>query len=116
MKTVAIVDDEVDIVEGLSELLELHEFEVVGIGKDGHEAIALCKKYRPNFLILDLSMPNFDGFHVLNELKEFKSTKIIVVTGMVDMETRKKLESFSPFLVKRKPLNFDEMIQEINSE
>lgn len=107
MTTVVIVDDEVDAVDGLSELLQIKKIDVVGVGYDGKQAVDLCMKHNPDILLLDLSMPEYDGFYTLEKLKDSKSTKIIIMTGLIDENVVNKLNNFSIFSTQIKPLNFD---------
>ena len=114
MTKVVLVDDERDIVEVTTLLLESSEIDVVGVGYDGKQAVELCSKHNPDFLILDLTMPKFDGFYALEKLQNSK-IKIIVLTGVVDKDILKKLEPYSPFTIRRKPLEFDEILNILNN-
>ena len=114
MITVVIVDDEVDAVNGLSEILKIKKFDVVGVGYDGKQAVELCRLHNPDFLFLDLSMPKFDGFYALEKLQDKSHTKIVIMTGLTDDETVKKLSNFSVLSVQLKPLNFDFIFNMLN--
>ena len=114
MTTLVIVDDDKDIVEATTDLMKISEIDVIGVGYDGKQAVEVCTKHNPDFLLLDLSMPNFDGFYTLEKLQNTK-TKIIVLTGVIDNNVLKKLESYSTFAIKRKPLEFDEILNILNN-
>jgi len=61
-----ICDDEPDAREGLEDMLDAHpEFEVVGEARDGREAAALIDALRPDLVLLDIQMPELDGFGAL---------------------------------------------------
>jgi len=113
MISVVIVDDDIDVTEGLSELFQIKKIDVVGIGYNGKQAIELCAQHTPDFLILDLTMPEFDGFYALKKLQN-TLTKIIVVTGVIDENTLEKLNNFSVFSIQRKPLKFDDLFKIMN--
>ncbi len=113
MTSVVIVDDENDLVEVLSELMNLNKIDVLGVGYDGKQAVELCAKHNPDYLILDLTMPEFDGFYALEKLQDTK-IKIIVLTGRTDIDFIKKLEQFPILTTQTKPLNFDVLLNLFN--
>ena len=114
MTSVVIADDEVGLVEVLSELFEINKINVVGIGSDGKQAVQLCEQHNPDFLILDLTMPEFDGFYALEKLSD-TVTKIIILTGTSNSNILKKLESYSILTIQTKPLDFDTLLTFLNS-
>src|SRR3954466_9364020 len=67
---IVIADDHAVLRESLAALLESqNDFYVQGKAKDGEEAVALVNKYHPDVLVLDLFMPDSDGFEVLAMLE-----------------------------------------------
>ena len=83
---VLLVDDDTDLVETLSMVLESKGFEV-GKAYDGIEAEAAIKKRRPDVLILDVMMPRKNGYELCRELKANKWTQdipIIMLTAVGD--------------------------------
>ncbi len=67
---IAIADDHVVLLESLSMLLASQEdFEVVGKAVNGTQALELVHQHRPDVLVLDLFMPESDGFEVLRTLE-----------------------------------------------
>lgn len=82
MAKILLVDDEPDIVEFLKYNLELEEFEVI-VGFNGEEALKKLSE-KPDLIILDIMMPNMDGFETckfIREKKEFENTPIIFLTA-----------------------------------
>ena len=65
------------IADGLTE----RGAQVVGVGADGDEALALCAQHRPDVLSLDLAMPGRDGIGVLRELRRIGSPVAVVVVS-----------------------------------
>ena len=68
-----IVDDEKPARDELAFLLKAFpEINVVGLGKNGVEAVSLIKEHAPDLVFLDVQMPGLDGFGVLKKLVEKK--------------------------------------------
>jgi two-component system, chemotaxis family, protein-glutamate methylesterase/glutaminase len=78
---VVIADDSKLIRHLISTGLSSHGFEVVGVGEDGHQALALCDQLKPDVLSLDLAMPGLDGIGVLKALREARSPIPVVVVS-----------------------------------
>jgi DNA-binding response OmpR family regulator len=79
-----IVDDEQDIVELLSYNLQLEGYEVVQAG-NGVEALNQARKHLPDLILLDIMLPDMDGFSVCEILHCQPSTTnipVIVLTAM----------------------------------
>lgn len=68
MKKILIVDDEPNIVMSLEYIFKKEDFEVF-IARDGAEAIEIFENSKIDIIILDIMMPNVDGFQVLKYLK-----------------------------------------------
>ncbi|MEW8976895.1 MAG: response regulator transcription factor [Symbiobacterium sp.] len=68
---IVIVDDHELLREGLKSLLSREEdMEVVGEAAGGHEALALCRRLRPDVVVLDARLPDIDGVEVCRRLQE----------------------------------------------
>jgi CheY-like chemotaxis protein len=82
-KTILIVDDEPDVVAYFSGILERAGFNVV-TANNGHEALEAVRKSPPDFISLDLVMPEKSGIRFLYELrknKEWAKIPIMIVTA-----------------------------------
>lgn len=79
-----IVDDEPPARRKLRRLLEECEVAVCGEADCGEEAIALIMRLRPELLLLDISMPDMSGFHVLERLAIPQTFHVIFVTAHDD--------------------------------
>jgi len=66
---VLVVDDDIDTLEVFAEFLEIKDVNVVGRGHDGKEAVELFEKHRPDFVLMDVMMPDYDGFYGIEEIK-----------------------------------------------
>ena len=108
-----IVDDNPDAVDTLAEYLEFYDISVVGKGYDGEEAYQLFKKLRPKFVILDMTMPKYDGAYAIKKIRaEDPDAKIIVVTGYSDYKFDKQ-EVVAVFEKPYKMLEIVKLIEEI---
>ena len=70
-KRFIIVDDHTIVRKGLRTLLSQNaNFEVIGEGADGLEAIRLVEQLKPDLLIIDISMPKMDGTMAIKQIKK----------------------------------------------
>ena len=88
-KTVVIADDNLDCSKSIGKVFSSPKsnFDVLGIANSGKKTIYLINKYNPNFLILDLNMPNQNGLEVLEELEKNENckTRIIIISAEIPM-------------------------------
>jgi len=77
-KKILIVDDEQDILDLLEFNLEAEGYKIV-LAKDGEEALEKAKKKSPDLILLDIMLPQKDGWEVLRELRSIKQTANIPV-------------------------------------
>jgi DNA-binding NarL/FixJ family response regulator len=83
-RTVLIVDDHPSFRITARALLEAEGFEVIGEAADGASAIEAAKRLRPDFILLDVQLPDIDGFAVAQELCQNGSSPAIVLTSSRD--------------------------------
>jgi DNA-binding response OmpR family regulator len=80
-KTILIIEDEPHIVLGLTDALEFEGFAVVSAGK-GKEGVQLARQEKPDAVLLDLMLPDANGFKVCEELRRFdRFVPIIMLTA-----------------------------------
>ena len=81
-KRVFIAEDHTILREGLKSILTSNaDLEVVGEAEDGREAIRGIDKYKPDLLILDLTMPRMNGLEAIKEIKKISpKTRIMILT------------------------------------
>jgi DNA-binding NarL/FixJ family response regulator len=79
---ILLVDDHPVVREGLSGMLAGQpDFEVVGQGADGSQAVAMNAQLRPDVILMDLRMPGMDGVSAIREIKAaMPETNILVLT------------------------------------
>jgi len=77
-----IADDHLIIRQGLRLILETEpDFELIGEASDGAEALKLCKKLKPDVVLMDLRMPNMDGLTAIEKLRaEQPEVAVVILT------------------------------------
>ena len=82
MIKILIADDHLIIRQGLRLILETeNDFELVGEASDGNEALTLCRKLKPNVVLMDLRMPNMDGLTAIEKLHiEQPDIAVVILT------------------------------------
>jgi len=84
-----LVDDEPLAIQGLQLRLEKHEdVEIVDTCSNGREAIRSIKTHKPDLVFLDIQMPGFDGFSVIQGLMEVEPPLFVFVTAYNDHAVR----------------------------
>ena len=115
---VLIIDDNEQITKMISSFLDMsnHDCTVVNDGKEGLE---LIKTERYDSIVLDLAMPEFDGYETLDTLqKEDPSqiSKIIILTASsIPLETVKKFKELGVSSCLQKPVDIDQLLSKITS-
>jgi len=77
---VLVVDDDIDTLEVFAEFLEIKDVNVVGRGHDGKEAVELFEKHRPDFVLMDIMMPDYDGFYGIEEIRKIDPSSMTLCT------------------------------------
>jgi CheY-like chemotaxis protein len=108
-RRVLVVDDTAGAAKITARLLQLlgHEVEVAHAGR---AAIEQSRSFRPEIIMLDVSLPDIDGFEVAGQLRLLAETKgalIVALTGHSDDGYRKRAQQagFDEFLVKPADVN-----------
>jgi sugar-specific transcriptional regulator TrmB len=108
--TILVVDDDPDAVNIFADYLEIKGVSTVERCTDGKKAIEIFKKIRPDAVFLDIMMPDFDGFYVLEQIRKIDpKAKIIMVTADKSSATNKKLHKVKPTDVIYKPYDIEQI-------
>ena len=89
-KKILIVDDEKDLVETLTVLLESKSYKVIA-AYDGMQGLEKAKKDNPDLILLDVMMPQLNGYQVCRELKKdetYKKIPIVMLTAKAQESDR----------------------------
>lgn len=99
---ILVVDDEVDIAHLVEKMLEPDGLEVIS-ASNGKEALDLLKKLKPDFIFLDLFMPEMSGWEVLVQIKKMYKdipVSIFTVHPLNKSLQRKDVGSIIDYVVK----------------
>ncbi len=101
-ESILVVEDNIDLAECVCEYLTIKKFNVIGTAHNGLEAIELYKKHEPDFVLMDILMPEYDGYYGIKHIKKINSyAKIVILTGCDIKEVQEKIKPLNlPILVK----------------
>lgn len=114
-KKILIVDDEPNIVMSLEYAFKKKDFEVY-IARDGGEALDILKSQTPNVVMLDVMMPNVDGYQTLKKIKEntsLEDTKVVFLTAKNKASDIEKGLSLGADKYLTKPFSVKKIVSEI---
>lgn len=80
-KKILLVDDETDILQLLETVLRKENFIHIYKATGGREAIEMAKKCQPDLIVLDIMLPDMDGFQVCRQLREITYVPIIFLSA-----------------------------------
>ena len=83
-RTVLIVDDHDGFRRDARALLEADGFEVVGEAADGESAVGAATRLRPGLVLLDIQLPDIDGFEVTARLRDGAAGPVVVLISTRD--------------------------------
>lgn len=109
MAKILVIDDDVSISETLELYLTEEGYDVV-TANTGTEGLNRFVKNSPDVVILDIRLPDIDGFTVLEDLREEnENVKVIMITAHHDMDSTIKAMKGGAFDYIHKPINVDEL-------
>ncbi|MDH3677001.1 MAG: response regulator [Nitrosopumilus sp.] len=113
---VLIIDDNEQITKMISSFLDMSNYECTVVN-DGKEGLDLIKTNQYDSIILDLAMPEFDGYEILDALQRENPSylsKIIVLTASnVPIENIQKFKELGISSCLQKPVDIDQLLSKI---
>ncbi len=118
---VLVIDDEPDLVEMLKMALE-RQFDVI-VAYDGKAGLAKAKAENPAAIVLDIMMPEKDGFTTCKELKGDPQTSaipVLILTGVAEYFSRTKFSKLSGLEIEAedfmtKPVDPNELVRRVEA-
>lgn len=112
-KKILVVDDDKIVVETIVQALEEdeHGYELISAA-DGFEARSQIQHFKPDLLLLDIMMPDINGYEVCRQIKSAPDTrhiKIIVLSAYLDDDNYKKMKEYGADACFSKPLPLPEL-------
>jgi len=101
---ILVVDDNIDVAESMSVLLELEGHQVQTV-YTAHDALEAARNFQPDVVLLDIGLPGMDGYEVAKRLRAFPETcKVLIIAltgyGREEDRARSKAAGFDQHLVK----------------
>ena len=116
MAKILIVDDAAFMRGSLKYIVEGAGHSVVGMAKDGQEALELTRELKPDIVTLDILMSGMDGISALEAIKkESSGTKVIMVTALGQEEKQEEAFKLGASGYIRKPFKQTEIVDEIKN-
>jgi len=115
MATALTVDDTEIMLLKLENILEGEGHEVVGTAQNGEEAIEQYKLLDPDFVTMDITMPEMDGIEAVKKIRELDDSATIIMVsamGKKDKVLKAVKAGAEDFIVK--PFDEDKVIESIN--
>lgn len=81
---IMIVDDEPDILDLLEKALMIEGFHNIMKAENGHQAVETCKEIIPDVIILDVMLPDIDGYEVCKRIRQFSHCPILFLSSKND--------------------------------
>ena len=114
-KEVLIIDDEPNICSVVSQFLEKKGFTTI-TANSGKEGIEIANQLVPDLILLDINMPEMDGFEVLVKLKNDQKTMsipVVMLTGRGDEIAKLSASALSSEYYITKPFDLEELNSKI---
>src|SRR4029077_4307188 len=81
---IVVADDQVLMLDTVRRILE-HDFDVVATAACGRDALSAIRQHDPDVVVLDVLMPDLDGFQVVAEARALGLTaRVVMISGMID--------------------------------
>lgn len=112
---VLLVDDHRLLLEGLNNLLTSYGIEVVGLAKDGNEAVALTRSLFPDVILMDIRMPRCDGLEATRRIcAELPNIKIVILTTSAEDNDLFEAVKSGAYGYLLKSMDSDELVEALN--
>ena len=107
---VLIVDDESLIRMDLRDIIESCGHEVVAEGTNGVEALALCKKHKPDIILMDVKMPALDGIEAARQIGFHHEAPVVLLTSYSQQDLIDKARDSGVYGYLIKPVREEQLV------
>lgn len=115
---ILIVDDEVDLLEALTVRLEAGGRLKVATAADGRAGLALALAERPDAMLIDVQMPEMDGWQLCSALRadaRTKSIPVLIMTGLVSSGLRRRAAEVAAAGLILKPVDEGDIVRRLEA-
>jgi DNA-binding response OmpR family regulator len=112
-KSILIIDDDRELVEGLRLVLERQGYEVIQ-AHDGHQGKQMIYNQKPSLVILDMMMPRMGGYPVLEHFRGKDAPPIIMITANEGSRHKAYAEYLGVVDYIRKPFATERLLEAVN--
>lgn len=112
-RKVLLVDDDLDLVEMLTKVLDEDGRFETRVANNGFDAGMMVKEYRPDLIILDVMLPDINGKEVCQRVRSdhsLEEVRIICISGMIEDDKVQELRDAGANDFLHKPFEIDELI------
>jgi len=116
MKTILLIEDNLEIRENTTEILELEGYKLIS-AENGRIGLDLAKTHNPDLVLCDIMMPEMDGYEVFEHLKMTDQTSLIpfiFITASAEKSEVQKGLNMGAIGYIRKPFTERELLDTIN--
>lgn len=111
-RKILVIDDEADLLTLVKARLDKAGFETL-IASGGREGIEDALRFKPDMILLDIMMPDINGFQVLKELKlkeETKDIPVVAFTALAEEDNIRRAKNLGAVDYVVKPFEFDHLL------
>ena len=114
MKKILVVDDDSDILDAITLMLEVNKYNALGM-KDERGIYTQLEKEKPDLLLLDIWLSGANGLHICRSIKKNKnlSLPVILISASKEIQRNARLAGADDFLAK--PFEMHELLEKIEA-
>ncbi len=87
-KKILLVDDEPELLDMVANILKEEGYQKLKTANTVNEALSICKEWKPDFAVLDVMLPDGDGFSLLKQIRAFSDIPVLFLTARGEDEDK----------------------------
>jgi DNA-binding response OmpR family regulator len=115
-KKILLVDDETELLDLISDVLKREGFSKVITATTGIDGLLTCKDEKPDLIVLDINLPDIDGYTICNKIRNFSFAPIIFLSAKNEDEDKLQGLSVGGDDYMTKPFNLQELVFRIKAQ